>query len=264
LAQHEQDSARHPFHEEAGALVFDKPKSEEEAARQRREDEQHEFAREQVKTNKRLAWLTFFLVIGTFVGSAISILQANIARQAAQAAGNAVDTAKDSLQTSQRAYLVLGNPKLKGKPPVLTIPITNVGRVPAEAVRAILYEETVTFPEWKEIEGHWGNLLPIDVPPTTSDAADFSIITTAHHAEMRQINNGKQAIVVAGKIEYSDGFRDTPERTTWVCVSTFWNPETHESRLAPCNAAPLIPKIAAEIGYPKHYEGEGRDQTPLN
>ncbi|AXC12576.1 hypothetical protein ACPOL_3283 [Acidisarcina polymorpha] len=47
-------------------IIFDKPKSEEEVAREKREVEQHEFARSQVKTNRTLARFTLALVLATF------------------------------------------------------------------------------------------------------------------------------------------------------------------------------------------------------
>lgn len=93
LTDHEHADAPRPFHTEGSAVVFDKPKSEEEKTRQRREDEQHEFARAQVRTNKRLAWFTGLLVLGTFVGSGITIWQATIAQTSATAAKKASETA---------------------------------------------------------------------------------------------------------------------------------------------------------------------------
>lgn len=78
MSDEEQGIGPAPFHEEAGTVIFDKPKSEEEIARQRRENEQHEFARSQVKTNKRLAWFTGALVLASFCTIAVGIWQASI------------------------------------------------------------------------------------------------------------------------------------------------------------------------------------------
>lgn len=78
MSNQEQDSGSAPFHEEGGAVIFDKPNSQEEIARRRREDEQHEFARSQVKTNKRLAWFTGALTLATFCTIGVGIWQACI------------------------------------------------------------------------------------------------------------------------------------------------------------------------------------------
>lgn len=93
----------HPFHREGDAVVFDKLESTEEIARKRREDEQHGFARQQVKTNNRLAWLTALLVLGTFCGTVIGIWQSRISQKAANAAASAASTAEKTLAETQRS-----------------------------------------------------------------------------------------------------------------------------------------------------------------
>lgn len=65
-------------HKEGEAIVFDRPVEQEQAARQRRENEQHEFARSQVNTNKWLARFTFALVIATFCTIGVGIWGASI------------------------------------------------------------------------------------------------------------------------------------------------------------------------------------------
>src|ERR1700678_459835 len=89
LSDQEQNSEPAPFHEEGGAVIFDKPKSQDEIARQRREDEQHEFARRQVKTNHRVAVFTGLLVFATLCTILVGIWQGNISQRAADAARDA-------------------------------------------------------------------------------------------------------------------------------------------------------------------------------
>jgi len=102
LADDEQEHEQRPLDVE-GAGVIEEPPSATEAARQTRENEQHEFARDQVTTNKRLAWFTGLLVVGTFIGTGISIWQATIAQTAANAARDAVKVARDTLIQGQAA-----------------------------------------------------------------------------------------------------------------------------------------------------------------
>jgi hypothetical protein len=103
LPNNEQYSGDTPFHEEGGTVVFNKPKSQEEIARQRRENEQHEFARAQVKTNKKLAWFTGLLVLATFCTIGVGVWQASISQQSANTAQKAVDVASKSLQETARS-----------------------------------------------------------------------------------------------------------------------------------------------------------------
>ena len=68
MADDEQKYVQHPFHMEGSIPVFVKPPSDEEASSERRAREAHEFARDQVATNRKLAWFTGLLVAGTFIG----------------------------------------------------------------------------------------------------------------------------------------------------------------------------------------------------
>lgn len=98
LTDHEQDDVDdRPFHREGEAVVFNKPRSEEDLAREKREHEQHKFARAQVKTNERLAWFTGALVLAAFCTMVIGIWQATISQKAANAAKFAAETAANTL-----------------------------------------------------------------------------------------------------------------------------------------------------------------------
>jgi hypothetical protein len=110
LSNQEQDNEAPPFHHEGGAGIFDKPKSQEEVARQRREDEQHEFARSQVKTNKRLAWFTAALVFASFCTIAVGIWQASIYGSQLTAMRGQLDEMKRSGATStDQMWRAVGN-----------------------------------------------------------------------------------------------------------------------------------------------------------
>jgi len=103
LSNHEHDNESHPYHREGDALVLDKPSDPKETARQRREDEQHEFARSQVKTNRTLAWFTGALVLATFCTIGVGVWQAVISRTAAYAARDAVGVASRTLAETVRS-----------------------------------------------------------------------------------------------------------------------------------------------------------------
>jgi hypothetical protein len=102
LSDQEQDNESHSFHLEGGHAVFEKPKSQEEIARDRRESEQHKFAREQVKTNRKMTFFTGLLVLATGFGSGIGIWQATISQTAANAARDAADASKEAVFIAQR------------------------------------------------------------------------------------------------------------------------------------------------------------------
>ena len=136
----------HAFHSEGSSVVFDKPKSPEEIAR----DEQHEFARKQVNTNKWLAWFTGALVLATFCTIGVGVWQACISRTAAKAAESAANTARDTLTASNRAWveartappwsddIKTENQSLLPKWNEISIPfvLTNIGKVPVTDFKA--------------------------------------------------------------------------------------------------------------------------------
>src|SRR5215469_2880824 len=88
------------FHEESGAVVFEAPKPQEEVARQRRVDEQHEFARRQVTTNIWMVVFTGALVLATACTIGVGIWQASLSKESADAAKVSADAAKSAAQTA--------------------------------------------------------------------------------------------------------------------------------------------------------------------
>ena len=103
MSNHEQSNDDRPRHIERGGILIDKPKSDEEIARETRESEDREFKRDQVKTNRRLTWFTLFLVLGTFGGLAATIWQSSISQESADTSEKSVLLAQKSERNSVRA-----------------------------------------------------------------------------------------------------------------------------------------------------------------
>jgi len=110
LSNQELDNGQSPFHEEGGSVIFDKPKSQEEIARQRREDEQHKFARSQVKTNRALAWFTGALVLATLCTIIVGIWQARISHaQLIAMQGQLDEMNRSGEQSTEQTWSAIGN-----------------------------------------------------------------------------------------------------------------------------------------------------------
>jgi hypothetical protein len=103
LSDQEHNNEPTPLHFEGGGIVIDKPKSEEEITRKAREDEDHEFKRDQVKTNRRLTRLNFFLVIGTFCGLGIGVWQSKVSQQSADTSEKSVLLAQKTERDSRKS-----------------------------------------------------------------------------------------------------------------------------------------------------------------
>jgi hypothetical protein len=192
LPDQEQDNVTPSYHREGDAVIFDRPAEQGEASRQRREDEQHEFARSQVKTNTRLAWFTGALMVATFCTIGVSIWQACIygsqlgvmqrqldqmsmqlpemqksakaAQDSATAAQKAIQVAQGQMRVDQRAWLRvdLGESLFQwriGQPITVKTKVLNTGKTLA-----------LNVSERVKVE-----LLPVDKLP------DF-IYGNGHHA----------------------------------------------------------------------------------
>lgn len=110
LPDHEQHDVPPPHHTEWDAVVFDLPPNKEEAARQRREDEQHEFARQQVETNRWLTRFTGALVFATFCTIAVGIWQASIYHAQLTAMQGQLDEMKRTgEQSTEQTWSAIGN-----------------------------------------------------------------------------------------------------------------------------------------------------------
>jgi hypothetical protein len=147
------------FHREGDAVVFDPPEDQKEAARRRRENEQHKFAGQQVKTNKWLAIFSGLLVLATFCTIGIGLWQATISQTAVDVASRtlnetirsnkaqelsnqrSLDATIDNFHREQRPWVVvksidLGFLSENGHPIItITTKIANKGKSPAFDIR---------------------------------------------------------------------------------------------------------------------------------
>jgi hypothetical protein len=240
----EQNNEQHPFHVEGSGIVFDKPKSQEEIARQRREDEQHEFARQQVQTNKRMAWFTGLLVVGTFAGTAIGIWQASISQTAANAARDAANTASgtlaeiqasnraqtvandkalqatiDNFHLDQRAWLAPLVPisKVENGKAFFKVPFKNTGRTPAIDAQAGLKitnnPSLIPTTDPEPDKGSGKGLIPPDGVETTSNI-DYPL----DEAHTKLVLQGTH-VYVFGTMRYKDIFGQ--KHWTQYCYETW-------------------------------------------
>jgi hypothetical protein len=240
LSDQEQRDEPSTFHKEGGSIIFDKPKSQEEIARERREDEQHKFAQQQVKTNQRLAWFTGLLVIGTFFGTAIGIWQARISQRAANAARDAAGVASRTLDETQRTNAAqqkfasdslratienfhldqrawLGPKVLEMKPmqapnPIVSaMTITNSGKTPALRVEFLFYlhpsDRPINVVEYVKHPVEKGKLITASTIMLPGATYVLSADTGATDAlGVENVKNGGELIYFFAFISYLDVF----------------------------------------------------------
>jgi len=253
LVEDENNSASGSFHEEAGTFVFDKPKSEEEVARQRREDEQHAFARRQVKTNKMLAWFTGALVVATFCTIGVGIWQlvvyrgqlaamqgqldqmakqypelqksATASRDSADAADRSIRITQDQMRLDERAWITISEITIATDPPApphrLLIHYHNSGKTPglngcARVDQADSLERIPTMDK----EPVPGKCPTLTLSPQGGVTSEIALEETSATVGA----DGRRSAYLYGTIWYDDIFR----RGHWsqFCEEILWDSKT--------------------------------------
>lgn len=283
MSNQEQKDENRPFHTEGGQIVFDSPVDTEKAAREKRESEQHEFQRAQVKTNKRIAIFSGFLVLATFCTIAVGIWQGILSRKAANAARDAANTsacalkksqqqfeqtlkemqgqtkaqqdaasaAKNALHVSDSAYVSTGAPVINLQQKTISIPIENKGHIPSGPIK-ILVSESTTIETPRPPEGpsfftdacwHRIKMDTIDTGPSP-----ISIGAGARYFDAEKIKNGLESFQIAIDVSYGDGFPHTPERHWKVCYVSIT--QNGSMWFSPCYLANEMKSIIKLSGYP--------------
>jgi len=225
---------------EGPAVIFEKPKSQEETTHEKRENEQHEFARRQVETNERLASFTFVLMLATVFAMVVAIWQGTISQRTANAAKSAADTADKTLQhiiandaassasslakfkEEERAYVapsyaVMSNPPnclVNGEPRIyVDIHFVNSGRTPALGVQLIRYatfgdraEETIRRMKVPPYSYSKGNMLG-----NVGDRWGTAPTGPVDSDTTQKLINGQLVVYIFGVIQYLDIFKQYHE-----------------------------------------------------
>ncbi|MGA3071198.1 MAG: hypothetical protein ABSD43_13375 [Terracidiphilus sp.] len=231
MPDQEQNNVGTSHHREGETVIFDRPVDPVEAARQRRESEQHEFARQQVNTNKWLVRFTFALVFATFCTIGVGIWQNSISRRLAQ-------IAEAQLRIDDRPWLKVevtnDNPLGAGKPVVAGVRITNIGKTPATQVMIVTKVAVIPVNKEPDLPDHMlapkmemynppvgttgksagaGNvtimavIYPTDhediVARRLADAAEYPAFPLSIQ-EATDINAKKDWVMVFGEVWYTD------------------------------------------------------------
>jgi hypothetical protein len=181
--------------------------------------------------------------------------QANQVERSADAARSAAKTASETLQVSERAYVVIGKPTLTLDKREFDFPIVNVGRNPSGDIAFTLHglltqpvfslgTKVATFP----IKARWHRFVFSPIPPGIPGAATFVF----PEFSATDFQKGAQIAIFAGDISYRDGLPDTPLRKVPVCLRTAILESTKEITVLSCDASEFLPKMIALDGYPNN------------
>jgi hypothetical protein len=167
----------------------------------------------------------------------------------------ATSVGRESLQVSERAYLITGAPTMNEG--VVSFPVSNVGHIPSGKVRIEIHESTILLPDaGKSVEivpateSHWKHFDVDSMPATSSSTYNAATESPSYNAKL--FNAGTQQTVLVGTIFFRDGFPDTPSREWHFCYHSFSTSKGNAASWTPCDWELYIKEVKAVDGYPKN------------
>lgn len=183
-----------------------------------------------------------------------AVVQADAAKLSADAAESTARTAEESLHMSERAYIVMGAPRLVAQKKLLVIPLINKGRIPSGEVDALYHVELVKA----KPDGHSANFAnPLEIYwhmqpfQTINPSVPVELSITLVKMDPTLLEKSNEGAFVAGNVSYSDGFDDTQRTTVPICVQTYYRTDLKQLMLIPCDSKTVLPQIEAADEYPK-------------
>jgi hypothetical protein len=142
-------------------------------------------------------------------GLQVSTTQARIANKSAIAAKQSAETARASLEVSQRAYLKIGVPKPDGF--TLAIPVINYGHVPCMRLSGrLIYSKVGLGANWNsDSEGIPTEIYSAEAIRPGEALTFFVTLPNSSPEENLAFDSGGWARSVAGRFEYDTGFSST-------------------------------------------------------
>jgi hypothetical protein len=164
----------------------------------------------------------------------------------ATAAKTASGIAEDTLHISERAYITVGAPQPDVTKNVINLPVFNTGHIPTGEATASIYEVTLEVDEPREnipftaiVERH----KDIMVVASIAVGSPITLTIPAPKVSTDRLNKGTQTIILAGTVNYNDGFPNTPMQTFPVCERTVFHSVSKQFYWVPCQETDIIKKL---------------------
>jgi hypothetical protein len=167
-----------------------------------------------------------------------------------------------AMKIGQRAYVTAGSPQLDAGSKTVTFYLSNGGRMPSGPIEAVVHEATVNSasPNLKPdprnaVEYHWkrSKLAPM---PAGLDLFGL-VVPVPDFSEQKFTPEGAyQAMLIAGRLTYSDGFPDDGQQEWPFCFQSVYHLALKKIFFVPCEAALVIPRMESRDGYPLNEESD--------
>lgn len=179
--------------------------------------------------------------------------QAAAAQEAADAAKKTAETAKETLH-SERADLRIEHPDFDFSTKSMRLPLFNTGHISSGELIATIHEATYettgpfdTIDMAKPTQKDWQHMHWDSVATGNFDSA----VVPIPPLDENKFNTGKQLVLVAGSLSYSDGLENRL-RVWHFCFRNSYHLVFQKVILDTCNAEKIIPILEKADGYPNN------------
>ena len=164
---------------------------------------------------------------------------------------------KTALHVAERAYITTDTPTFDLTTKFLNFSITNSGHIPSGNIEIAVHEATVnpSIPNLppdvgNAVEYHWKRHKLSSLPPGKGSVLLVPI--RAFSEDKFTPQGAYQAILVAGRVGYYDGFPDDPLQQWSFCFQSVYHLTLTKIFLVSCDAELVIPQMKNRDGYPRN------------
>lgn len=193
---------------------------------------------------RRTADCTLALAAGTIALAAFALFQMR-----------AADTA---LHVTERAYITVGSPTLDPTTKFINFLLSNNGHIPSGNIEIIVHEATMNTsrpnvaPNINEaVEYHWKRHKLTGLPPGPNFFG-MKVPIREFSEDKFKPEGAYQAVLVAGRVRYDDGFANDGSQTWPFCFQSQYQTILKQIFLVPCDPDPVIPLMEKRDGYPNN------------
>ena len=189
----------------------------------------------------------------------LNLVQTCSSVRSADAARRAADIAKDTLRISQRAYIGAGDPSVLYDPMEMRFQVRNSGHIPTGKVTVITHRAIFFTADpkarslpFRPVENGWGSSVKRSVMPDSS----FEDVSPFRLFDKDQFLAGNQILILAGTLEYNDGFPEDGAQQTNFCFQSQRYAASGEHLIVDCDADEIIAKLTLFDRYPQQGDNQ--------
>jgi hypothetical protein len=169
------------------------------------------------------------------------------------------DNATRAFHISEKAYIAIEAPVLDFKKKDVTLGLSNGGKIPSGVIDMTWHEATIGLqttngPVKMEnaLEYNWKHWTETAIAPGKNTATIGIIVPRADESKFAPTGVYQQ-IIIAGRLEYNDGFRDDPVQKFPFCLHTAYHLIMKEILWTGCsNPDSYISAMEKLDGYPNN------------